>query len=414
MYDWLWEEYDSIAALRNPNTCYYVIKVVEKYKDESLKYFKFCGCYDWTYIMKTISSLWIKKNLVNYYEKYAATLNFWETFVEEEESANLFEYLSLNPVKLKNLWWSIIKEIDLDVNKWVNFCFRWILEMVKSRPDIEFPHLNDNPTEDEKKRWKVKWGDIINEYELMLRNYISKDFMMDGNWEKIQKPKKGTFDKIFYTRPYWDEVVDNYHTNESTLRELTQNEISQYSFKVDSKQGEEYYEKTGAENEEAEQVSKNLLSDIESYVKNHPNEKILVCIDQHGWLDGSSRNGWKKDDWINLANLSPNLKIWSIRCFFWEAFDNEDIYNHQSSVSWFSNKTVTTGYITNIINDANEKWLWFHEMEIYARLNYSFSATPLTESMEYTDWNTWETEIWKIGLAQNDEWQVDNLDNNYA
>ena len=51
---------------------------------------------------------------------------------------------------------------------------------------------------DEKKRWKVKWGDIINEYELMLRTYISKDFMMDENWEKIQKPKKGTFDKIFY------------------------------------------------------------------------------------------------------------------------------------------------------------------------------------------------------------------------
>ena len=53
-------------------------------------------------------------------------------------------------------------------------------------------------------------------------------------------------------------------------------------------------------------------------------------------------------------------------------------------------------------------------MEIYTRLNYPISVTPLTESMEYINWNTWKSEIWKIGLAQNNVWQGDNNDKNYA
>lgn len=413
IYEWIGEESYSVYALRDPNTYYDIIKFIKKHKDESLKYFKFCSCYNWTHMKKTISSLWIKDNLIVFFEKYAASLNFWETFVEEEESANLFNYLSLNPIKLTDLEWNIIKEIDLDINKWINFCFRGIIEMVKSRPDINFPHLNENASESEKIEWAQQWEKIIKEYENMLRNYISKDFEVNDDWKKIQKPKNKTFDKIFYTRPYWDDIIDDYHTDTATLNEFTQNEISEYSFNVDPNQSEEYYEKTGAENKEAKEVSNQFLSDIESYVKNHPNEKILVCIDQHGRLDGSSRNGRKKEDWIKLANISSNVKIWSIRCFFWMAYDNENIYNHKSSLSWFSNKTVTTGYISNIINDANEKGLWFHEMEIYARLNYSFSATPLTESMKYTNRNTWETEIWKIGLAQNDN-QNNNSDVTYA
>jgi hypothetical protein len=31
-----------------------------------------------------------------------------------------------------------------------------------------------------------------------------------------------------------------------------------------------------------------MLSDVEKYVKEHPNEKILICIEQHGNPDGSS------------------------------------------------------------------------------------------------------------------------------
>lgn len=395
IYDWIWEDRNNIYATNNRDTYYDVIKVIKKHWDNSLKYFKYCNCYNKAYVSEGALSFW--DNV-----KYPAAVNFWEIFVEEDESANLFEYLSLYPTKLKNLGWNIIKEIDLDVNKWVVFCFRGILEMVKSRSDFEFPpYLNESASDAEKQERKLQRDNIIKEYETMLRNYISRDFEIDGNWERIQKPRNKSFDKIFYTHPDWDEIIDEYHTDENTLKGFTQNEISEYSFKVDPNQNEEYYEKTGAENEEAEQVSKKLLLDIETYVKSHPNEKILVCVDQHGWLDWSSRNGWKKEDWIKLANLSPNIKIWSIRCFFWRAYDNKDIYTHQSSVSWFSNKTVTQGFVTNVISSANEMGLWFHEMEIYTRLNYFFGATPLTESMEYIDRNTGETKTSKMGLARN-------------
>ena len=157
-----------------------------------------------------------------------------------------------------------------------------------------------------------------------------------------------------------------------------------------------------------------MLSDIEEYVKEHPNEKILICIEQHGNPDGSSWNWWTKEEWLKLANISENIKIWSIRCYFGTAFDNDNIYNQKSSVSWFSNLSTGNMTVNEAINNSLNKDLWFHEMEIYTRLNYPVSVTPLTESMEYTDWNTWETETWKIWLAQNNEWQGDNYDNNYA
>jgi hypothetical protein len=106
-----------------------------------------------------------------------------------------------------------------------------------------------------------------------------------------------------------------------------------------------------------------------------------------------------------------------VRCYFGTAFDNDNIYNQKSSVSWFSNLSTGNMTVNEAINNSLNKDLWFHEMEIYTRLNYPVSVSPLTESMEYTNWNTWETETWKIWLAQNNEWQgdnSDNSDNNYA
>ena len=155
-----------------------------------------------------------------------------------------------------------------------------------------------------------------------------------------------------------------------------------------------------------------MLNDIKGYVEQHPNEKILVCVVEHWEQNWSSKNWWSKENWLELANLSPNLKIWSIRCFFWAAFENEEIYNNKSSVSWFSNHIPTLWNISDYINEACGLWLWFHEMEIYTRLNYPVSVAPLTESMEYTNRNTWETEIWKIWLAQNDNQDIPNI--NYA
>ena len=395
-----------VSSSNDREIWYKLIDMIKEYWDNICDYFSFCNRKNWNY--KNLSEFINDDKEKKTFEDISHSMTFCEIFVNEPESINLYNFLKENPVVLNNLWWKIIDNIDLDTKNWINFCFRWILEMIKSRPDIEFPHLNKDPSEKDKQEWEDSRKKIINEYEEMLRNYISNDFIENNNWEKIQKPKNETFDKIFYSRPYWDDVLDIYHTNESTLRELTQNKVSEYSFKVDQKTDE------GAKNEEAESVSKKLLSDIESYVKNHPNEKILICIDQHGNPDWSSWNWWEKEDWIKLANLSPNIKIWSIRCFFWEAFDNNDIYKHKSSVSWFSNHTRTGGYIANIINEAWNLWLWFHEMEIYTRLNYPISVSPLTESMEYTNWNTWKTEIWKIGLAQNDKWQGENFNNKYA
>jgi hypothetical protein len=63
--------------------------------------------------------------------------------------------------------------------------------MVKSRPDIEFPHLNENATELEKDKRRQEWKRIIKEYESMLRDYIAKDK------QENTEGTKNTFDKIF-------------------------------------------------------------------------------------------------------------------------------------------------------------------------------------------------------------------------
>ena len=62
----------------------------------------------------------------------------------------------------------------------------------------------------------------------------------------------------------------------------------------------------------------------------------------------------------------------------------------------------------DIVDSASKKWLWFHEMEIYTRLNYLGSVAPLSEDIEYTNLTTWNVEKWKVWLAQNDIWDNDN------
>ena len=205
--------------------------------------------------------------------------------------------------------------------------------------------------------------------------------------------------------PNRDGVIEGYmHRSlpKNWIQQFSWNEVWDYSFNwmVDSE-------------EKIKETSFKMISDIEKYVKEHPNEKILVCVEQHGWSDWASCNWWTKEDWIKLANISPNIKIRSIRCFFWAAYNNKDIYNHKSSVSWFSNRYKASPYVAQPIKQALDQWLWFHEMEIYTRLNYPISVAPLTESMEYTNWSTWKIEISKIWLAQNDRLENINF-NDYA
>ncbi len=415
-----------------------IIWSIESFWDAIYEYLVFCSPFDWSYIKEWTlhiqgKNFWesfddmkkrYEENWIDWEEKCTQLtqmqmiewntsfiIQFFENFVGQPESLNLYSFLKDNPQKLDNLWGKEVKSINLSLDSWINFAFRGIIEMVESRPDIDFPHLKENPTKEEKQKWEQQRKKIIKEYEIMLRNYISKD-----NTEGSDSKEK-TFDKIFFTMDRWlTGFLDNNDLMPSTdwVQQFSWNEVSDYSVNEE----EIRKENEGIRNnwwndyinisDSIKQNNIKLISDVEQYVKYHPNEKVLVCINHHGSPDGSSWNWWSKEDRLRLANISPNVKIWSIRCFFWKAFDNETIYNHKSSLSWFSNSTVTDSNQCEIVCEARRKWLWFHEMEIYTRLHYSDSVGPLTESMEYIDWNTWETEIWKIWLAQNGRWQTNN------
>ena len=340
----------------------------------------------------------------DYYESLWTAIQFYESFIFEPEWVNLFEYLKDNPVKLSNLWWKVINEIDLNTEKWINFCFHWILSMVKTRGDIECPVYRENMSKKEKDGWKKQWDRIIKEYETVLRNYIAQDFTTNEKWERVEKPREETFDKVFYLSSQWDLVIDRFHLSTDVVQWLSLNPVADYSYK---KTGDE-----AKDNESAYIKSDQFADELRMYMKEHPNDKILVCISEHWKPDWSSWNDWDKEDWLYLANMSPNLKIWSIRCYFWTAFERDQIAQQKSSVSWYSNLSPTWWPVTEVINEASRLWLWYHEMEIYSRLKYLSSVSPLTESMSYTNWNTWETEMWKIWLAQNDwnNWNTDSVD----
>ena len=376
-------------------TDYY--RLIKKYWTKNIfDYIKYCkpnaSSYTrkWSIIMGRTIYEWIN----DFREWMSATIQFFEIFWDEPEAWNLFNYLKNNPQKLENLWWKELKTIDLNTENSINFCFRWILEMVKSRPDINPPHLKEQPTEEEKKQWENDWNHIIREYENMLRDYIAKDF--ENNSENK------TFSKIFFTSPINDWVLEDYNVSKDKIQNFSENQVIDYSYKVDKKDSRNNILEKWETEEEIKEKQKKMIKDIEEYVLSHPNEKILVCVEQHWNPDWSSWNGWSKEDWIKLANISPNIKIWSIRCLFWTAYENKDIYNNKSAVSWFSNKSITAAEVTSVINYALEKGVWFNEMELMTRMYYNYSVTPLTENMTYQNWETWEQEVRNIWLASTD------------
>ena len=376
-------------------TDYY--RLIKKYWTKNIfDYFKYCKPNASSYTRKwsIIMGKTIYEWGTDFREWMSATIQFFEIFWDEPEAWNLFNYLKNNPQKLENLWWKELKTIDLNTENSINFCFRWILEMVKSRPDINPPHLKEQPTEEEKKQWENDWNHIIREYENMLRDYIAKDF--ENNSENK------TFSKIFFTSPINDWVLEDYNVSKDKIQNFSENQVIDYSYKVDKKDSENIILEKWETEEEIKEKQKKMIKDIEEYVLSHPNEKILVCVEQHWNPDWSSWNGWSKEDWIKLANISPNIKIWSIRCLFWTAYENKDIYNNKSAVSWFSNKSITAAEVSRVINYALEKGVWFNEMELMTRMYYNYSVTPLTENMTYKNWETWEQEIRNIWLASTD------------
>ena len=376
-------------------TDYY--RLIKKYWTKNIfDYFKYCKPNASSYTRKwsIIMGKTIYEWGTDFREDMSATIQFFEIFWDEPEAWNLFNYLKNNPQKLENLWWKELKTIDLNTENSINFCFRWILEMVKSRPDINPPHLKDQPTEEEKKQWENDWNHIIREYENMLRDYIAKDF--ENNSENK------TFSKIFFTSPINDWVLEDYNVSKDKIQNFSENQVIDYSYKVDKKDSKNIILEKWETEEEIKEKQKKMIKDIEEYVLSHPNEKILVCVEDHWNPDWSSWNRWSKEDWIKLANISPNIKIWSIRCLFWTAYENKDIYNNKSAVSWFSNKSITAAEVTSVINYALEKGVWFNEMELMTRMYYNYSVTPLTENMTYQNWETWEQEIRNIWLASTD------------
>lgn len=376
-------------------TDYY--RLIKKYWTKNIfDYIKYCKPNASSYTRKwsIIMGKTIYEWATDFRESMSTTIQFFEIFWDEPEAWNLFNYLKNNPQKLENLWWKELKTIDLNTENSINFCFRWILEMVKSRPDINPPHLKEQPTEEEKKQWENDWNRIIREYENMLRDYIAKDF--ENNSENK------TFSKIFFTTPINDWVLEDYNVSKDKIQNFSENQVIDYSFKVDKKDSENIILEKWETEEEIKEKQKKMIKDIEEYVLSHPNEKILVCIEQHWNPDWSSWNGWSKEDWIKLANISPNIKIWSIRCLFWTAYENKDIYNNKSAVSWFSNKSITAAEVSRVINYALEKGVWFNEMELMTRMYYNYSVAPLTENMTYKNWETWEQEVRNIWLASTD------------
>ena len=376
-------------------TDYY--RLIKKYWTKNIfDYIKYCKPNASSYTRKwsIIMGKTIYEWGTDFREWMSATIQFFEIFWDEPEAWNLFNYLKNNPQKLENLWWKELKTIDLNTENSINFCFRWILEMVKSRPDINPPHLKEQPTEEEKKQWENDWNHIIREYENMLRDYIAKDF--ENNSENK------TFSKIFFTSPINDWVLEEYNVSKDKIQNFSENQVIDYSYKVDKKDSENIILEKWETEEEIKEKQKKMIKDIEEYVLSHPNEKILVCVEQHWNPDWSSWNGWSKEDWIKLANISPNIKIWSIRCLFWTAYENKDIYNNKSAVSWFSNKSITAAEVSRVINYALEKGVWFNEMELMTRMYYNYSVTPLTENMTYQNWETGEKEIRNIWLASTD------------
>ena len=350
---------------------------------------------------------WITKDMINFIKTGTnwRTLELYhahfveEILINEKEWKNLFNFLCKYPQTL-HLWWQEVDKIELNTNK-RNFCFRWILEMIKSRWDIEvLPYPWENADSWEIKEWKKSREKIIKEYENYLKYYIWLDYE-NQNGEKVQINRKNTFDKIFYSMAVWDEDPDwafKWWFSKEQLQAFSQNKILDYSSTID-------------ENWRIDQTKqKKLIDDLWKYAQKNPNEKILVYIWAHWGENWESWNWWTKDDWKKISSY-PNVKIMSTRCYFWRVYTNEDkeswdyIYNQQSQLSWFSNKTRSRKESNEILLEWFNKWLWFHELEIYARLHYGI-ISPLTERFDYQDRITWEKKTRNIWLAYGEEWDI--------
>lgn len=367
------EEWCIITGGQDFYSIKHIVNFIGNYGDSSYDCLKFCLSFYESWMLTNVS-----EDSKKAFEHFGGAIQFFENFIQRpKDSMNLFAFLKENPQRLENLWWKLKDmKIDLDVNKWINFAFRGIIQMIKSK-HLTPPDLGKLG----KNAWKKKREEIIQKYGDMLRDYIAED----------DRP----FDTIFFSAQLWDRIIDNFPVKKEHIESFWKYwcEVFDYS----QKNSKYIIDSPSEDLPKWENEKEKMIRDIKNYVERNRDKKVLICIEYHGNPDWSSENWWTKEDWEKLATdissivTSSNVKIWSNRCFFGKSFNN--IYNLTYPVSWFSNSSATHSAVWEVMASGIKQWLWFNELEIYTRLNYPFSAAPLT--MRYDGKIVW--------IAQNDE-----------
>ena len=89
----------------------------------------------------------------------------------------------------------------------------------------------------------------------MLRDYIAKDF--ENNSENK------TFSKIFFTSPINDWVLEEYNVSKDKIQNFSENQVIDYSYKVDKKDSENIILEKWETEEEIKGKPKKMIKDIE-------------------------------------------------------------------------------------------------------------------------------------------------------
>ena len=134
--------------------------------------------------LKEYKKIWITKNIIaTLFHDYSPNIYEIVEYIEDlfslkEEWISLFYFLFSHPeTKLQNLWGKEINEIPLNVNE-INFCFRGILEMIKSKWGINvISYPWDDADLNKINEWENSRTIILKEYENLLRDYISLDLI---------------------------------------------------------------------------------------------------------------------------------------------------------------------------------------------------------------------------------------------
>lgn len=355
------------------------------------------------------------------YEQGSFNFGHYKELFSTPWSHDLFTFLSKHPQKLENLGGKIINSISLPDNiHW----FRGVLEMIKSREDIDLPEtLSYTKDSTERKQQREK---IIAEYRKLIMYKISLDFTTDSAWNRIEKGKS-TFGQIFfagaqqnYENAYeleWEIHYVWWEDHNWAFRHVKKLQENLARYTVDN--GVQTFSSEYVTDQNWNQIidetkPKQMKDALRKYAGENPDERILVYIWYHGDEKGDAPP-FTKQDFLEIANISPRITILSDRCSFGDAYDNElqenaeensdYMYNMQSALSGAANKHVAYSMFGATLTDKLAKKnsprdeCGFHEAELYTRMLYDDAFSPLTVNREYTNRKTWKQETKNIWLA---------------